>query len=1150
MRLTSLTLAGFKSFGNRTTVEFDPGVTAVVGPNGAGKSNLLDALKWATGGGRARQYRADDKTDLIFHGAAGKRSLGFAEVEVELSDGERRLVIRRDLDREGASSLRLNGKVSRFVDIDEALAGSGLGTAGVAVIGQGEVAGVLMADPEKLLQYVAEAAGVARLANRREQTVARLTTARSHLERLETVLADQRAEVERLQAEAADAARHDELAREALVLRVSAANARVQGLRAEVNDLRRREGAAEQAILEGEEALAGTRGAVGSARERLQAAETRYREASAEVEQKRGLAALAQAEAERARERHTGIEQRRSARAGEVEQLQATVEPVAPEGDAAALAAAAEAAQEWADRRREAAASAAASAAAAASARAHLHDELTRAERAWSAHASRLASLRDELRSAREHADALASASGSDPEPTRQRAATALEARQAAELALEAVGEELAQLHADHGAALGEAHARSRALERQRAAWRGRQGYAQGPKHALTSGIPGVIGSVADLLRVPERYGAAVAGALGRRAEYVVVDTAETAAQVLEHVRGAGGWVSVLPLDLLRGGRTPRWQGADADGVVGPAVELVEVDDAYRIVAEQLLADTTVVRSLAAATALARAHRQRPRLVSMSGDTLDASGAMSGGRRHGGASVLGAAKDLEEAEAEAERANGEAERLLQAVQAVQARLRSLREAADAARSEAQRLASEAAQHAADAAAQVRLREEAASRVARLERATSEAAAPPDAAEVSSLRNDLEQARAAAEAADHARFEADASWREAEREAAAAREAQAVFSERRKAFDADLARYRAAQGRLVRSRAELTQDERDLAAAVQVRDRAEEAALAAEAAIPTDLADVRAAFEAARSEVARSEAALDASVRRQREHERELEEVRLTVARREVALELAQEEAAALPRGVTPLDLAERTARARLREVEAALQAIGPVNHRAARDHAERAARLQALERDVGEAYAAALQLEGTLERLDRETTAGLTEAIEALRSSFRLHVRDLFGEDAIGEIDVDVEGARPTGLRIRLTPGDKQTQSLGLLSVGERTMGALAFLFALMARERGGLPIAVLDEVDAPLDEANIRRFGAFLERLSRAGTQFVLITHQKATFEVADALWGVTTEGGVSRVFSIRRDGRQEPLFETAEQRTAGGGGASNPNA
>ena len=174
-----------------------------------------------------------------------------------------------------------------------------------------------------------------------------------------------------------------------------------------------------------------------------------------------------------------------------------------------------------------------------------------------------------------------------------------------------------------------------------------------------------------------------------------------------------------------------------------------------------------------------------------------------------------------------------------------------------------------------------------------------------------------------------------------------------------------------------------------------------------------------------------------------------------------------------------------------------------------------------------QAALAATELEGTLGRIDRETTARLHASLERLRASFRGHVQQLFGAEGRGDIDVEHVEGRPVGVRIRLQPPGKQTQSLHLLSVGERTMGALAFLFALMDDDSAGsgLPIAVLDEVDAPLDEANIRRYCAFLERLALAGTQFVLITHQKATFEVADVLWGVTTEDGVSRVFSIRRD-------------------------
>ena len=1137
MYLTSLTLSGFKSFGNRTTIEFDQGITAVVGPNGAGKSNLLDALKWATGGGRARRYRADEKTDLIFHGAAGKRSLGYAEVEVALADGSRSLVIRRDLDREGASTLRLNGRVARFFDIDEALAGSGLGTAGVAVIGQGEVAGVLMADPEKLLQYVAEAAGVARLSLRREQTVARLTTARSHLERLELVLSDHREEVERLRTEAAEAARHDELAREALVLRVSAAHARVVALRAEVLDLRRREGSAEQAILEAEEAVVAARTEVAQARGAAADAEARYREAAALVEQRRGQAALAEAEAERALERVRTAEQRLASRRAEVDALAAMTAPAAPEGDDAALADAADRAERHADACRVAALAAAEAATRAATERARLQEELGAAERAWSAFESRLASLRDELASARTHAEALGEADTPDSEPVRERALAAAEAQRTAEVALEAARERLAALQAEHGAALGEAQARTRALERQRASWRARQGYAQGPRHALTSGVPGVIGSVADLLRVREPYQQAIAGALGRRAEYVVVDTAETAAAVLEHVRGAGGWVTLLPLDLLRPGRPSRWDGAGDAGVIGAASDLVEVDDAYRSVAEQLLADTMVVEALATATALARRHRQRPRLVTMQGDTLDASGAMSGGRRHGGPSVLGAAKDLEDAETEAARAESRAQTLLQQVHDAQGTLKALRAEVEAARGEAARCTSEVAEPQAAAVAQERLRLEASGRIERLERAATEAERPPDVGDLDALRAEAERSRAELQQREQARHDGDAAWREAERAAASARESQAVRAERRKAFERELERYRQAQERLALARDELGADEVGVREARGAHDAAAARAVTAAAAVPDDLAEVRAAFESARSRLAAAENALEAGVRKQREHEREVEEVRLTVARRDVALELAQEDLAALPGGVTPLELAERTARTRLREVEQVLETIGPVNHRAARDHAERAERLETLEREVGAAEAAVSDLSGTLERLDRETTAGLSEAIESLRLAFRRHVRDLFGDDAVGEIDVDTEGTRPTGLRIRLTPGGKQTQSLGLLSVGERTMGALAFLFALMARERGGLPIAVLDEVDAPLDEANIRRFGAFLERLSLAGTQFVLITHQKATFEVAHTLWGVTTDGGVSRVFSIRRDAKQMALFEAAAE-------------
>jgi chromosome segregation protein len=1133
VRLTSVTLQGFKSFANRTTIEFSQRVTAIVGPNGSGKSNVLEALKWTTGGGRARAFRADDKTDLIFHGAAGKRSLGFAEVEVELSDGRRSLSIRRDLGRDGASRLRLNGKAARFIDVDEALAGSGLGTSGVAIIGQGEVSGVLMADPEDLLQYVAEAAGVARLRSRREQTMARLQTARGHLSRLEDVMVELREQVEYLRAEAADAERHRALSREALRLRVTAAGARVAALREEVADLTAREGRQETAIDAAGAEIDAARTTVAATRSRLAAAEARYREAMAEAEQKRGEANLAAAERDRALERLQALEQRAGEVDDELERLGAVEAPTRPDGDDEALEQAAAAAEARLDAANRAAIAAEERTRTEAATLDAARRAASDSERAWAAFHAREASLREQLDAARAYLGELASEAPVDVAVLERTAAAAERDAAEGESTLDTARAVLVELQAAHADANAEAQARARAVERQRAALSARQGYAQGPKHALTSGIPGVIGSVADLVQVPERYQSAIAGALGRRGEYVVVDSAATAERVLDHVRRAGGWVTVLPLDLLRGGRPAPWSaGQGADGVHGLAIDLVDTDARYRVVVEQLLGDTVVVESLGHATRLAREHRHRPRLVTLDGDTVDPGGAMTGGRRSFGASVLGAARDLEEAEAAAEAARATAEAALTRLEQAQAAAHAAREAAVAAREHAARASGALATARESLQSEARLRREGEDRIERLSAALASLETPEGMPLPQAVQAAVRAAEEAFRSSESARQAADTERLEAERAASGAREARAVFGERQRAYDAARARYEEARARVEELReARGGLQERVLQAREQ-REIAAERARAAEAAVPTDLGAVVEAFEAARSAASAADARLDALTRQQAELGRALEETRITLARREAALELAQEEQAALPDGVEPLELGERAARARLREVEEALEAIGPVNHRAGQDHAARAERLETLEVEAVQATLAVTDLEGTLDRIDRETTAALTTSIDGLRVGFREHVRSLFGDDAVGEIDVDQDGARPVGLRIRLQPPGKQTQSLGLLSVGERTMGALAFLFALMAPEEGRLPIAVLDEVDAPLDEANIRRFGEYLETLSGRGTQFVLITHQKATFEVADTLWGVTTEGGVSRVFSIRRDGRQEALF------------------
>jgi chromosome segregation protein len=300
-------------------------------------------------------------------------------------------------------------------------------------------------------------------------------------------------------------------------------------------------------------------------------------------------------------------------------------------------------------------------------------------------------------------------------------------------------------------------------------------------------------------------------------------------------------------------------------------------------------------------------------------------------------------------------------------------------------------------------------------------------------------------------------------------------------------------------------------------------QAEEAVRQARAALPTDLDEKAAAYEALKRAVADAEEAFGLQTQRQAEAGAKLEQLELSLARREAALEHAESDLAGFPDGLTPLEGAPRSLRERLAAAEAERDAIGPVNHRAQLEREASETRYHELRAQMAETETAVSELERVLDELDDEVTRRLTDALAQLKASFATHVAQLFGPGARADVHAQFDGRRPVGLQIELTPPGKETRSLSLLSVGERTMGALAFLFALMGEGRG-LPVAILDEVDAPLDEANIRRFTLFLERLAAQGTQFILITHQKATMEAADALWGVTTDQGVSRVFSISR--------------------------
>ena len=1121
MRLVSLTLQGFKSFADRTTVEFTDPVTAIVGPNGSGKSNLIDALRWASSGGRAGDFRAGDKRDLIFHGSSGKRSLGFAEVSLGLEHEGRSLSVARTLTRDGESKLKVGGRTARFLDLEDELSGTGLGRGGLAVIGQGEVSGVLMADPPKLLAYVAESVGVAKLAARREGTIASLEQAEAHLTRLDDLCETLRERAEVLALEAAEAERAAELTREGLRLRYTLSLRRVEGLSGELAGLREQGAALGAQLLEGREALSDAQTARQAAKHQLTLAEGHYRQFMADAEARRGDVRVA-AEQLRGAEAQVRAVQRDSTRvADELGSLAALTPPEPLEGSEVDLGAALVASQEQETALQRGYAVVRAEVLARREALAAAERAEAEAAQAQARYAANREGLLEQLAEVEAQLQTLAQTDIRTPEAALTAADDALAVLRGQ---LETHQETLAEVQREHASAFADAQARTQALSRQRAAFEARRGYAQGPKSALTSGIEGVIGSVADLITVPSEYAQAVGSALGRRAEHVVVESSGVAQRVLAHVRQAGGWVTLLPLDLMQNRVQTLPSALKAEeSVVALASDVVESDARFRGLVQGLLSGTALVTTLPEAVALAKRHRTRPRFVTLTGDVLEAYGAISGGRSGGAGLMLGAATDLRRAELETRAAQALADTLTQTLQNRQAEVRAQQREVAAAQSRQQAAAKALATAREQAAAGASLQADLARRALQLRDALAGLEAPPptDSPDVAPLQGALKTAQLEEERLQAALGDARAS-------VAAAQGALALWRERKRAFGTAAQRFAEAQTRAAALRTQLDALNVSAAEAGALRDAAAAASSAAEAALPTESAPERAEYAVAQETERDAEALLGTLTRQQAALAGELETLNLTLARREAAFELAETEHRGFPEGVMALPGGLRALRERLSEVEAELERLGPLNHRAAQEYAAQRARLEDLSGQIDDARSAAAELTKVLTDLDDAVRVRLVTGTEALAKGFAHYAERLFGVGAQASAELTWAEGRPAGLKLSLQPPTKQTRALSLLSVGERTMGALAFLFALMGSPSdaaSGLPLAILDEVDAPLDEANIRRFCAFLGELSERGTQFVLITHQKATMEVASSLWGVTTQGGVSRVFSIRRE-------------------------
>jgi chromosome segregation protein len=1177
MHLKSLTLRGFKSFAGSTTLALEPGLTCVVGPNGSGKSNVVDAIAWVLGEQGAKALRGGKMEDVIFAGSPGRPPLGRAEVQLTIDNSDGALPIEyaevtigRLMYRSGESEYTINGSSCRLLDVQELLSDSGIGREMHVIVGQGSLDAVLGARPEDRRGFIEEAAGVLKHRKRKERALRKLDATATSIERLTDLAAELRRQLGPL-------GRQAEAARRAGVVQASLRDARLRLLADDVLNAGKAleargeaDGVLARRLAEGEERLRAAVAAdetlnasVHESSARADAAAQTWHALGRLSERLAAVGALAQQRAS-----YLGAEEPLPA-GRDPEQLEA--ESVAAAQEEAVLAARAAEAGEHLESAQ--------ASRILAERELNACDERARAAaRAAADRREGLARLTGSLETARGR---LAAAAAEDSrlvetaEAALRRAAECAEQAQAAAAELERLDlceVELDGVHAGAEAALEAARTelsgcaeRRRADEQERVSsvaardtWLMSLERDDGTAEILASPPAGVLGATADLLTVSPGAEAAIAAALGSLVDGLVANGPQSAVGALEAAAGASARVAVLVGAVqTSAGVAPAVPALPAGAVW--ATDLVEVSagapasaaPGIRTSIRRLLAGTVVVDDLVAAARLVTDH---PGLtaVTREGDLLSAASADGGARAPVSSLAVRAAVTAAEERVRAVEASlaaeAESARTLEAavaghetvvrdalaqlhesdaaIAAFQEELARANSAARTATAEAERverarteLQATRARHEADAEALA----------AQLASMNGESApAEPDPVERDALAGELERVRArevelrlaAGVAQEKVRAiagRAGALSRAAQNERSARTEAERRRIERR----ASAERAAAVAELAARGAARLAQS---LDAAGAVRTEADAARVEAD----RRLTEVR---EQARMLTADVDVLRDARHRDEvaRTEQRLLSEALQERCREEWGMEpdtLVAEYGPHLP--VPPdneegqLAVFNRGAQEkRAAEAERVLARLGTVNPLALEEYAALQERATFLAQQVEDLQKTRRELLGIVRDVDARVIEVMESAFADTAREFALVFPTLFpgGEGRL--VLTDPDDLLLTGIEVEVRPAGKRVSRLSLLSGGERSLAALAFLLAVF-RARPS-PFYVLDEVEAALDDRNLGRLLEALEQL-RASSQLLIVTHQKRTMEIADALYGVTMRrDGVTTVVSQR---------------------------
>ena len=1170
MYLKSIEMQGFKSFADKTKVVFDKGVTAVVGPNGSGKSNITESLRWALGESSAKSLRGGKMPDVIFAGTEVRKALNYAEVAVTLDNSDgfiagvgETIRVERHIYRNGDNDYLIDGKKVRLRDIHDLFMDTGLGRDSFSIISQGRVEAIFNAKPEDRRAIFEEAAGILKYKIRKKETESKLNQTQDNLDRLEDIIYELDGQVKPLEKQAATAKCYLELdgERRQTLLNLLVHDIEVgksdltqtqedlaevkdkltsyyeerHRLETENQELKQKRHQISEQISSDQQTLVDVTRLISDFERQIdlytmesQQRSERKEETAARLSELESLKAEAQASLDKVNQRQVKLNAELNTIAQELTAIQKDLEQFSDNPDTLI------------ERLREDYVSLMQEEAKVSNSLTQVTHDMESQTQALEAQAEEYKQAQADLLSAQEVASEAQKAYQAAQASLQNLLDSYIEKDQSYQVIDKDYQEAQTKMFdlMDH---LKSKEARRQSLE---SIQKNHSNFYAGVKSVLQNAqsIQGIIGAVSEHLTFDTRYQTALEIAMGTSGQNIIVEDEAAAKRSIDYLkRNRQGRATFLPLTTIK----PRQLNgqfaqilANAPGFIGMASDLVTYEERLANIFQNILGVTAIFNTIDNANKAARAVRFQVRMVTLDGSEIRPGGAFAGGANKQNNSLFikpeldALTTEISQIKAQLSDSEAKVEALKTKRKALQKALEDLKVDGENARLQEQRLGLEYQQALSDVEKNQVL-------VDSFKQGSQGSEGANLQTKSEQLKAELAQIASKREAIND-RIEAIKEDKDAlgqQKQALLDRQSELQLKERD--LQAELRFAKTESNRLQADLSELTKESDSLKAllnnqvdedqtdrlpqlqaqhkeAVQRKDDLEQELVRAKIQVQ----DYEGQLEDLEERLAKAGNRNEDLIRQQtRLEERESQ---ISQSLRKFATQLAEDYQMTLEAAkgqVTPLENVEQT-RQNLQSLERSIKALGPVNVEAIAQFEEVKQRLDFLNGQKDDLLEAKGLLLNTINDLDGEVKSRFKATFETIRESFKQTFTQMFGGGS-ADLILTSDNLLEAGVEISVQPPGKKIQSLNLMSGGEKALSALALLFAIIRVKT--IPFVILDEVEAALDEANVKRFGDYLNRFDKS-SQFIVVTHRKGTMSAADSIYGVTMqESGVSKIVSVK---------------------------